>query len=43
MMQIFYHDDTDVIRFVDAANAFNSINRKVLLHNIQYLCPILAT
>ena len=32
----------EAILLVDAANAFNSVNRKVLLHNIQYLCPVLA-
>ena len=28
---------------VDASNAFNALNRKVLLHNINYLCPSAAT
>ena len=28
---------------VDANNAFNSINRKVLLHNVKVLCPPIAT
>ena len=28
---------------VDARNAFNILNRKVLLHNIQFLCPTMAT
>ena len=36
MTQAFDQDESD------AANALNSINRKVLLHNIQYLCPVLA-
>ena len=27
---------------VDAANAFNNINRKALLHNVKVLCPIFA-
>ena len=27
----------------DAANAFNRLNRKVALHNVQYLCPPFAT
>ena len=31
---------TEVILLVDAENAFN---RKVLLHNIECLCPELAT
>ena len=42
MTQAFDQDESEAILFVDAANAFNSINRKVLLHNIQYLCPVLA-
>ena len=28
---------------MDASNAFNSLNRKVVLHNIPLLCPALAT
>ena len=27
----------------DAGNAFNSINRKVMLHNLTFICPIIAT
>ena len=41
MTQAFDQDESEAILLVDAANAFNSINRKVLLHNIQYLCPVL--
>ena len=33
---------TEAIIIVDAENAFNSINRKALLHNIEYLCPAIA-
>ena len=39
MTMIFAEDQTDALMFVDASNAFNSINRKVMLHNIQYICP----
>ena len=39
MTIIFAEDQTDVLLFVDASNTFNSINRKVMLHNIQYVCP----
>ena len=39
MSMIFAEDETDALLFVDASNAFNSINRKVMLHNIQYICP----
>ena len=41
MHKIFESNETEVI--VDAENAFNSINRKALLHNIEYLCPAIAT
>ena len=43
MNQIFLEDETDAILLVDASNAFNSINRKVMLHNIKHLCPEMAT
>ena len=39
MTMIFAEDKTDALLFVDAGNAFNSINRKIMLHNIQYICP----
>ena len=28
---------------INASNAFNSLNRETALHNIQRLCPSLAT
>ena len=31
------------ILLVDASNAFNNLNRQVALHNIQAICPSLAT
>ena len=37
MGDIFANVDTD------AENAFNSINRKVMLHNLKFICPIIAT
>ena len=43
MNQIFAEEETDALLLVDATNAFNSINRKVMLHNIQYLCPSMST
>ena len=42
MTQIFDDEATDALLLVDATNAFNSINRKVLLHNIQFICPPMA-
>ena len=35
--------DTDPVLLIDAENAFNSINRKVMLHNLKFICPIIAT
>ena len=43
MHRIFEFNETEAILMVDAENAFNSIKRKALLHNIEYLCPIIAT
>ena len=40
---IFQKDDTEAVLRVDAENAFNSINRKAMLHNISIVCPILTT
>ena len=42
MREIFEEEETDAVLFVDASNAFNSLNRNALLHNIQYLCPQIA-
>ena len=41
--RLFEEEDTDAVLFIDASNAFNSLNRASLLHNIQYLCPPLST
>ena len=38
MREIFEDDDTEGLIQVDANNAFNTLNRAVLLHNIKYLC-----
>ena len=43
MRTVFDTDTTDAILLVDATNAFNNLNRLVALHNIQYLCPSIAT
>ena len=42
MSEIFMEEETDAVLLVDASNAFNSINRKVMLHNIKYICPAMA-
>ena len=41
--EIFEEQATDGLLLVDASNAFNALNRKVLLHNIKYLCPAMST
>ena len=40
MRDTFEEDDCDAVLLVDAANAFNSINRGAMLENIWRLCPI---
>ena len=35
--------DLDGFLLIDAENAFNSINRKVMLHNSKSIFPIIAT
>ena len=42
MKEIYDLESTDAVILVDAANAFNRLNRKVALHNMQYLCPEFA-
>ena len=43
MRSIFDADETDAVLLIDASNAFNALNRAAALHNIQVLCPTLAT
>eukprot|EP00795_Rhopilema_esculentum_P006619 gene6619-biopygen8122 len=42
MKDIFEEEETDGLLLVDASNAFNSLNREALLHNIKYICPPMA-
>ena len=42
MHQIFDQEDTEAILLIDAANAFNCVNRNVFLHNIGIVCPEMA-
>ena len=35
--------DTDAVLLIDAENAFNSIDRKVMLHNLKLIYSIIAT
>ncbi len=40
---IFQKEETEAVLLVDADNAFNSLNRRVALHNVRFTCPPLAT
>ena len=40
---IFEDSETEAVLLVDAANAFNSINRAAMLRNIGVICPAIAT
>ena len=43
MRDTFQSGDTEALLLVDASNAFNSLNREEVLHNIRHICPSLAT
>ena len=40
---VYQQDENDAVLLVDADNAFNSINRKAMLHNIALTCPLITT
>ena len=42
MHDLFQEDETEAVLLVDAENAFSSINRKAMLHNISITCPTLS-
>ena len=39
----FESDENEAVLLADASNAFNSLYSQVALHNIQRICPPLAT
>ena len=43
MYDLYQEQNTHGIIQVDANNAFNVINRKVFLHNVQIICPEIST
>ena len=43
MHDIFNDGNTEGILLIDAENAFNSINRKVMLHDWKFICPVIAS
>ena len=42
MHDVFNDHNTEGILLIDAENAFNSINRKIMLHNLKLMCPVIA-
>ena len=42
MKEIYSEDKCQGLLMVDASNAFNSLNRKVAMKNIQLVCPNLS-
>ena len=42
MYDIYEEDETEGVLLVDASNAFNAVNRKMMLHNIEILCPFIS-
>ena len=43
MHDIFKNNESEAVLLIDAENAFNSINRKAMIHNISIICPIIET
>ena len=43
MRNVFEDEESDAILLIDAANAFNSMNRATMLENIKKICPIVYT
>ena len=43
MHDIFSEENTEAVLLIDSGNAFSSINQKVMLHNMKFLCPLIST
>ena len=41
-MHDIFNDNTECILLIDAGNAINSINPKDMLHNLKFMCPVIA-
>ena len=42
MRKIYDDEETEGILLIDASNAFNALNRRAALHNLQFTCPELS-
>ena len=42
MHNIYETEECEAVLLIDAENAFNSSNRKAMLHNISIICPIIS-
>ena len=43
MRRVFENEEAEAVLLVDASNAFKSINREALIHNIRLVCPAIST
>ena len=43
MYDIYKDEHSEAVLLVDAENAFNSISRNVMIHNISVVCPAIST
>ena len=43
MHDIFSQENIEAVPIIDAENAFSSINRKVILYGMKFLCPLIST
>ena len=42
MYEIYNNEHSEAVLLVDAKNAFNSIDRNVIIHNIFVVCPAIS-
>ena len=42
MQKIYDDKETEGILLIDASNAFNALDRRAALHNVQFTCPELS-
>ena len=43
MRELYDDKEREAVLLVDASNAFNTLNREAMMHNIGILCPTLIT